>query len=577
MPHAQDAIVESLLKLHNIVPDQHLLEALASSKRQGEPASQHLRTWLDHQLDVDHQTRQHLQDPLHIIPGYTLQEKIGEGQWGIVYRASQDNVRRFVAIKILYPELAHTPAAARFWREIEVLGKLNHPNIVHALDAGNVGPLRYLVMEFFDGSTLAQYVRARGPLPEREVLGLAQKLASALEHMWSKGLVHRNVVPENIMVARGEVKLADLGLAREVIRGSNLTSYVIPARAFAYLAPEQLRGDSDIDYRCDVYAFAAVLYYALTGNPPAANLPAVAGQRKPSIILGKQEGVHEDTADLIMRMLSADKNNRCQSFTEIANAFALLGQNHKTARLSFGRPQAFYFSSKYLVWLAVVVVIACACLVRLAPEIQRRLATSEQRLQRLTPQALYANCAPAVVLIETRGSTGCGVLLQQENMRLILSNQHLVKEAALVNVTLKDGRTFTASVLASDTRSDLSVLALPDEIDQVATLVLADMRDIAVGNDVFVIGHPKGYRWSLTRGTVSGLRATTIQTDAAIYPGNSGGPLLDSRGRVAGVVTFLVGSTNPIGFAVSAAHIHEFLGTLIPNHANRLRWPKKEN
>jgi serine/threonine protein kinase len=578
MYQREDAIIASLLKLHNIVPDQDLREAIFSYKRHGEPdGTSRLEAWLKQRNDVSGEARQHLQDPQHIIAGYTLWEKIGEGQWGIVYKARQHTLKRWVAIKILYPDLAHSPAVDRFLREIEMLGQLHHPNILHALDAGTAGKLPYLVMEYFEGSTLAQYVRGHGPLSQKEALLLGHKLASALAHIWEHNILHRNIMPENIMVSRGELKIAELGLARELMPGSLLTSYALPARAFSYLSPEQLRGEKDLDYRSDVYALGAVIYYALTGRPPRENRDSNHSCRHENIAivpLDTGRKIHNKTVNLLMRMLSPERTARCHTIEEIPQTFVDLSQNPEitmTTNLSLLR-----FSGKHLAWLMAFLLLSYLLVAQVMPEIYSRIERERPlRKSNLSPAAVYEKCAAAVVIIESTESLGSGVMLHHEDKRLLLTSQHVVKDARGVKVTLQDGRTFTAGVVHSDRESDLAALTLPEESRDMVTLSLADMRHVCVGDDVFVIGHPKGYRWSLTRGTVSGIRGDTLQTDAAIYPGNSGGPLLDSQGHVAGIVTFLVGSSNPIGFAISAMRISKFLHTLDSNRWRPQRAVKK--
>lgn len=203
------------------------------------------------------------------IPGYRIQAKLGAGAMGSVFKAYQKSMERFVAIKILNPSLAKKPGfAERFLREAHASARVSHPNIIAGLDVGESRGLNYFVMEFVEGDPLSVRLARSERLGVEEGLALALQLASALLAIEQAGMVHRDLKPANILVtAKGQAKICDLGLSKLTNEDSSLTQEGHALGTPFYVAPEQVRGDKNIDARADQYALGASLYHLYTGQP----------------------------------------------------------------------------------------------------------------------------------------------------------------------------------------------------------------------------------------------------------------------------------------------------------------------
>jgi len=205
------------------------------------------------------------------IPGYKVLGKLGSGAMAVVYKARQLSLDRIVAIKVLPKRFAEKPDyIRRFYKEGKLAAKLNHNNIVQAIDVGEAGGLYYFVMEYVEGKTLHDDLSKGVVFKELEALEIIIQLAQALEHAHAMGMIHRDVKPKNVMInTAGIVKLADMGLARETddIQAAKSEQ----GKAFGtpyYIAPEQIRGEVNIDGRADIYALGATLFHMVTGRVP---------------------------------------------------------------------------------------------------------------------------------------------------------------------------------------------------------------------------------------------------------------------------------------------------------------------
>lgn len=207
----------------------------------------------------------------HQIPGYIILGKLGKGAMAVVYKAKQLSLDRTVAIKVLPKRFTENPEyVERFYKEGQAAGKLNHNNIVQAFDVGEASGYHYFVMEYVKGKSLYEDLSTGKIFSEEEALGIIIQVAHALAHAHDCGLIHRDVKPKNIMTnTEGIVKLADMGLARE--RTDIETAQTEAGKAYGtpyYIAPEQIRGEIDIDGRADIYGLGATFYHLVTGKVP---------------------------------------------------------------------------------------------------------------------------------------------------------------------------------------------------------------------------------------------------------------------------------------------------------------------
>lgn len=249
---------------------------------------------------------------------YEILDVLGTGGMAVVYKAKCHRLNRMVAIKILKPELAQDEEIRnRFHDESQAVAKLNHPNIVNVFDVNQSDGVEYIVMELIEGITLKQYMRKRGSsLNWREALHFMTQILQALRHAHSRGIIHRDIKPQNIMVLRdGSVKVADFGIACLADSAQTLTQEALGS--VHYISPEQARGDRP-DARSDIYSSGVVLYEMLTGRLPfeGESAVSVAIQHLSSIPLAPREinpDIPEQLELICMKAMAPDLEHRYQS------------------------------------------------------------------------------------------------------------------------------------------------------------------------------------------------------------------------------------------------------------------------
>ena len=209
-------------------------------------------------------------EDIPVIPGFKLISKVGDGGMATVWRAWDNANDRIVAIKILRDEFATNAAEIRsFCTEERLMEEINHPGVVHAYDCSNEGGKWFYTMEFVDGYTFADLLRRKQHVKEADCLLICESVAAALDSAWNDhGVVHCDIKPENIMInTEGVVKLTDLGISHrfEGLKGpQDVPEHVLGTPA--YISPEQIYGDVELDCRADIYSLAATLYHLSTGR-----------------------------------------------------------------------------------------------------------------------------------------------------------------------------------------------------------------------------------------------------------------------------------------------------------------------
>jgi len=278
---------------------------------------------------------------------YEITEKLGEGGMGVVYKARDTRLDRFVAIKVLPPEKVADPQRkARFVQEAKAASALNHPNIVTVHDIVQEAGTDYIVMELLEGETLECRI-ARGALPLDELLDVAIQIAGALDAAHGKGIVHRDMKPANLfLTARGGCKILDFGLARRVARGSEtltlsraaLTSPGSAVGTIAYMSPEQARGE-DVDARTDLFSFGAVLYEMATrrqafgGDTTAMVFDAVLN-RTPASPAKLNAECPAGFERIICKAIEKDRDLRYQTAGDLLRDLVSLQRSQRTASAS---------------------------------------------------------------------------------------------------------------------------------------------------------------------------------------------------------------------------------------------------
>lgn len=268
-----------------------------------------------------------ISDLAPLFPQLLIHELAGCGGMSAVYRASQTQLGRDVALKILPQEIAASYGGLeRFQREARTLARLNHPNIVQVYDAGQAGPWCYIVMEFVAGPNLRQ-ILGDTHLPSTEVLRIAGAVCDGLQYAHDQGVVHRDIKPENVLLDQdGQVKLVDFGLAKlfssvEADRGATRTGQILGTPH--YLAPEQIETPTSVDHRADVYSLGVMMYEMLTGELPLGHF------QPPSRRIGSDPALDE----VVMQAMAKDRQLRHQQARDLQHRM-------RAASLNRGRPMA---------------------------------------------------------------------------------------------------------------------------------------------------------------------------------------------------------------------------------------------
>jgi len=262
---------------------------------------------------------------------YVVERQAGQGGMATVYMAHDLKHDRRVAIKVFLPELASELGGERFLREINLSAGLQHPHIVPVYDSGEVAGLLYYVMPFVEGESLGQRIEREGPLPIDETVQIIQEAASALAFAHERGVIHRDIKPDNIMLSGGVAVVVDFGIAKAIHaatdQGTTLTGVGLAIGTPAYMSPEQATAEEDIGERSDVYSLACVLYECLTGKAPFA------GKNTASIITQiltaprphpqvERKDVPSPLDEVVVTAMATDPDDRYPTVTEFATTLS---------------------------------------------------------------------------------------------------------------------------------------------------------------------------------------------------------------------------------------------------------------
>ena len=328
MPDERSKLISKIIRKNTLASDEEVEKCLRIVQEEREKGTNthlidvllHLKILDKRQakaiLNAAEQTEQ-IQYISAKISGYQFLCELGHGTAGTVYLAKQLNIGREVAVKILDEQMAENPIFIRnFNREAKSAAKLNHPNVIQAIDVGETDGIHYFVMEYVNGESLFTVLKREKVIEEARVLHVGLQMARALSHANHHNVIHRDIKPANIMLSSdGRAKLCDLGLARMAGSPSQTATKSGSAGTPAYMSPEQAKGKSDLDIRTDLFSLGISLYHMVTGALPFSSDNLV-GMLKAIIkcdvkpMREVRPEVSSSTEEIILKLLKQDREDR---------------------------------------------------------------------------------------------------------------------------------------------------------------------------------------------------------------------------------------------------------------------------
>lgn len=304
-----------------------------------------------------------------------IDRELGGGGMSRVFVAKDTQLGRWIAVKVLPPEMGAAVSIVRFEREIALMARLQHPHVVPLLHAGDADGIPYYTMPFIEGESLRQRLSRSGEFPVGDAVRLLRQMATALEYAHQQGVIHRDLKPENVLLTGGIAMVTDFGVAKALSVATTLNSTALTSEGFAlgtpaYMAPEQATADPSIDQRADLYALGLIGYEMLCGFPPFLGRSAMALvsahlTESPEPLTNRRQGVPAPLAELLMRCLEKRPADRPQTAAEIIAVLdSLTAVAQTTPSASVAAPRRFSRRSAMLA-LAVLVVVAAGAWVTL--------------------------------------------------------------------------------------------------------------------------------------------------------------------------------------------------------------------
>ena len=298
---------------------------------------------------------------------YTIERELGGGGMSRTFVAHERTLSRRVVIKVLSPELLAGISVERFKREVLLAAGLQHPHVVPVLSAGDANGLPWFTMPYVDGDSLRQRL-ARGPLSIGEATGILRDVARALEFAHSHGIVHRDIKPDNVLLAGSSATVTDFGIAkaisasRTMAPGATLTAVGTAIGTPTYMAPEQAAGDPQVDHRADIYSFGAMAYELLAGRPPfvgdsPARVITSHFNEVPRDVRELRPDTPDNLADLVMQCLAKEQGERPLSASVLVHTLGIVSTGGSTQAPAVLRGPQVNLGKAVALWAAAAVVV----------------------------------------------------------------------------------------------------------------------------------------------------------------------------------------------------------------------------